>query len=147
MLQDVVVNERPQLLVIGVEQLVVDRFGEHALFVRQPDQFVQFLQLEDRRLLDQQVRPRFEHGFGCGKVTVVRRRHAGKVDPLGKHVGDRGFAGKTAKIGDPPLRDRLTAIGVGRRPVRVATPESGTSTSPNCRDQSPSRCARSKKGR
>src|SRR5205814_10592725 len=54
-LQHTLDNVRPQLLVVGVGELVINDARQHALLPGQGDQLVQLLEAEDGGLLDQDV--------------------------------------------------------------------------------------------
>src|SRR5262249_4002626 len=54
-LQLAVGHERAELLMVGIEQLVINDFGEDAFLLGQPLQFVELGERKDRRLLDQYV--------------------------------------------------------------------------------------------
>ncbi len=67
--QDAVGDERAQLLVVRVEQLVIDDLGEHSVVACQSYQLVELRQMQDRRLFHQEVLAGAKDGFGGLKMA------------------------------------------------------------------------------
>ena len=140
-LQDAVGDVRPQLLVIGIGELVVDDLGEHAVRFGEALKLVEFLKRQDGRLLDQDVLAGLE-GQPCRlEVAVVGRGDADGVD-AGCRAGRPTASGPAKLWKGGELAGQLSLVAFGpRRPVRDATAASSTSTSPKSRRNSPSRCS------
>ena len=94
-LEDAIHNVGPQLLVVRVGQLVVNDLGKHVAITGQLDQPVEFLQRQNRRLLDEDMFSGFQ-GLACNlEVAIVGRRHADCVE----FHQPRGLEGKFARVG------------------------------------------------
>ena len=79
-LQIAIENVRPQLLMIRIEQLVVNDFRKHAVFVRKALEFVEFAERENRWFLDENVLTRRECRTCGAEMPVVRGGHTYHVD-------------------------------------------------------------------
>ena len=62
-LQDTISDQRPHFLVIGVEQFVIHDLGEQVFLAGNRLQLIQFLQFQNRRLLNQQMSSGFQDVF------------------------------------------------------------------------------------
>ena len=97
MAQDAIRDEGAQLLVIGIEQLVIDDLGEYTVLLGQLRQGVQLREVQYRRLFDEQMLACFQNGPRGLKMTVVRRGHTHGVDPAAQqllHTARLGSDGK-----------------------------------------------------
>ena len=101
MLELAIGNQRPELLVIWIEQLVIDDFCQHAFLSRQPIELVQFCKRQNRRLFDQHVFARFERGLGCREMAIVGRRDTDEIDAVVQKLTDRVGLFEALKRIDP----------------------------------------------
>ena len=99
-LEHAVGDQRPQLFVVRIEQLVVDDLGQDALLLSQRHQFIEFLQRQHRGLFDDDMLARGDGLAGRVEMPVVGRRHANEVDTGFQQLLDGVRAGEVLKVGD-----------------------------------------------
>ena len=138
-LQHAVGDERAQLLVVGVGELVIDDLGQHAVLARPARcSSSSSCERQDRRLLDQDVLAGVERVPGRrrsgGRPAWRRRRHRRRARAARRPRRARR-SWRTAAIRAGGLRGSARPA----LPVRLATAASSTSTRPKSRRYSPSR--------
>ncbi len=102
-------DERPQLFVVRIEQLVIDDLGQHLAVAGKLLERVEFGERQDRRLFEQQVLAGLEDGAGRIEMPVVRGGDANEVDARGQQLRGRLGFGEAAEIGDPAASRRLVS--------------------------------------
>ncbi len=113
--QDAIDDVGPQLLVIGIGELVIDDLGQHALLPSEGLQFIEFLQAQDGGLLDQDVLAGGESGSRRVEMAIVGRGDADGIDALAEQLLDGVRSGA---VDERARCDPLPVAGSARRALR-----------------------------